>query len=215
MDKVKAIRLAEKFTREQLANADTSHDWWHTHRVWRMAKEIAKKEGGDLLIIELAALLHDLADAKLNGGDEEVGLKKTRTFLETLGLPTSVIEAIQTVIANLSFRNENQAKNIKMMELDIVRDADRLDAIGAIGIARAFNYGGSIGRPIYDPSIKPKLRMTKQEYQNSNSPTINHFYEKLLTLKDLMRTKTGKKLAINRHEILINFLQELEIETSF
>ena len=180
-----------------------------------MAKKISKVEGGDWLVIELSALLHDVADAKLNNGDEGAGLRKTKSFLETLGLSQSKVEAIQRIIANLSFRNEEQAKDIKMLELDIVRDADRLDAIGAIGIARAFNYGGSLGRPIYDPCVKPKLGMTKQQYQQAKSPTINHFYEKLLTIKDLMRTKTGKKLATCRHKILEGFLQEFENEINF
>ncbi len=208
------INKTEKFVREQLASADTTHDWWHTERVWQLAKKISEVEGGDGLIIELAALLHDVADAKLNNGDENVGLKKTRKFLETLGLPQSIVAAIQLVIGNLSFRNEEQAKKIKMLELDVVRDADRLDAIGAIGIARAFNYGGSLGRPIYDPTVKPKLRMTKKEYQQAQSSTINHFYEKLLTVKDLMRTKTGKKLAIQRHTVLVQFLTDFESEVS-
>lgn len=212
---LKIRKLTEKFMRQQLASADTTHDWWHTERVWQMAKKISEVEGGDGLVIELAALLHDVADAKLNSGNEELGLRKTKNFLDTLGLPQSVVEAIQLIIGNLSFRNEEQAKDIKMLELDIVRDADRLDAIGAIGIARAFNYGGSVGRAIYDPNIQPKLGMTKQQYQQAKSPTINHFYEKLLTIKDLMRTKTGKKLATCRHKILEGFLQEFENEINF
>lgn len=214
-DKAKVIRLAEKFVREQLANADTTHDWWHTYRVWQIAKKIAQNEGGDLLVIELSALLHDVADAKLNYGEEEAGLRKTESYLDTLGLSTSKIETIQLIIGNLSFRNEEQAKDIKMLEFDIVRDADRLEAIGAIGIARAFNYGGSVGRPIYDPRIKPKQGMSKRDYQNSNSPTINHFYEKLLTLKDLMRTRTGKKIAKHRHGVLVQFLKDFETEAKF
>lgn len=208
----KIVKLTEKFMRQQLASADTTHDWWHTERVWQMAKKISEVEGGDGLVIELAALLHDVADAKLNSGNEELGLRKTKNFLDTLGLPQSVVEAIQLIIGNLSFRNEEQAKDIKMLELDIVRDADRLDAIGAIGIARAFNYGGSLGRPIYDPCVKPKLGMTKQEYQQAQSPTINHFYEKLLTINDLMRTKTGKEIAAHRHSVLVQFLKDFEIE---
>lgn len=210
----KIINQTEKFVREQLASADTTHDWWHTERVWQIAKLIADNEGGDSLVIELSALLHDVADAKLNNGNEKKGLEKTRKFLETLGLPQSKVEAVQLIIANLSFRNELQAKDIKMLELDIVRDADRLDAIGAIGIARAFNYGGSLGRPIYDPNVKPKLRMTKQEYLQAQSPTINHFYEKLLTIKDLMRTKTGKMLAVHRHRIMVQFLKDFELEVA-
>lgn len=208
------IKLTEKFVRDELTTADTTHDWWHTERVWRLAKKISDIEGGNLLVIELSALLHDVADAKLNNGNEEQGLAKTRKFLDTLGLSQSEIEAIQLIIGNLSFRNEEQAKDIKMLELDIVRDADRLDAIGAIGIARAFNYGGSVGRAIYDPNIQPKLGMTKQQYQQAKSPTINHFYEKLLTIKDLMRTKTGKKLAAQRHSVLVQFLKDFESEVT-
>jgi uncharacterized protein len=210
------IQLTEKFVQKTLHNAEGGHDWWHILRVWNNAKNIAQYEKGlshkSLLIIELGALLHDIADAKFHGGDEEKGPQTARTFLEHLAVEKDVIQHVENIIRHISFKGGNFDKTFHSHELAIVQDADRLDAIGAIGIARTFNYGGFKNREMYNPHVPPELSMTKEAYKNSTAPTINHFYEKLLLLKDRMNTETGKKMAAQRHAFMEDFLAQFYAE---
>ncbi len=194
------------FVKSELQNAEGGHDWWHIERVWKNAKHIAQTEVVELLIVELGALLHDIADSKFNNGDETLGAIKARQFLSSLSIEEKVILQVENIINNISFKGGNFAADVYSKELEVVQDADRLDAIGAIGIARAFNYGGFKGRELYNPSIHPDMGMSKEQYKNSQAPTINHFYEKLLTLKDRMNTQTGRKMAEQRHEFMETFL---------
>ena len=196
------------YVKKTLTGAEGGHDWFHIERVWKNAKLIASGEECDLEVVELAALLHDIADSKFHGGDEEIGPKKAREYLSNTRIETQKVNHIVAIIENVSFKGGHNARNHSSIELDIVQDADRLDAIGAIGIARTFNYGGFKNRAIYDPSIAPNLNMTKEEYKKSTAPTINHFYEKLLLLKDLMNTESGIKLAEQRHQYMESFLEQ-------
>ncbi len=196
------------FVKEQLANAEGGHDWFHIERVYNNALLISKTEDVDLLVVSLGALLHDIADSKFHDGDESVGPKIAREFLFNLNVDSIVIEHVINIIDNISFKGGHVTQQFHSKELDVVQDADRLDAIGAIGIARCFNYGGFKNRQLYNPEIKPNLKMTKEEYKNSNAPTINHFYEKLLLLKDKMNTQTGKKIALERHQYMERFLDQ-------
>jgi uncharacterized protein len=202
------INNAKDFVQNQLKDAEAGHDWFHTERVYKNAIHIAKKELCNKQVVALAALLHDVADSKFHNGDETIGSKIAKTFLETQKLDMPTIENIIAIIENCSFKGGNFQTQLNTIELQIVQDADRLDALGAIGIARAFNYGGYKNRGLYDPQILPNLKMTKEEYKNSNAPTINHFYEKLLLLKDKMNTETGKQMAKVRHEFLELYLQQ-------
>lgn len=197
------------YVKKELKQAEGGHDWHHIYRVWKNSLTIAKEEQDlDLLIVELGALLHDIADSKFHNGDEKIGPAKARTFMKSLNLPESTIQGVNDIINNISYKGGTQEHIEKSKELQVVQDADRLDAIGAIGIARAFNYGGFKNRRIYDPEIPPQLDMTKEEYKYSTAPTINHFYEKLLLLKNLMNTRVGKKLAQERHDFMELFLQQ-------
>jgi len=196
------------FVKKELENAEGGHDWFHIERVYKNALLIANGENCDILIVQLGALLHDIADSKFHDGDETVGPKKARLFLESKNVPENKIVPVINIIENISFKGGHEAKKFSSLELDIVQDADRLDAIGAIGIARTFNYGGFKNRAIYNPEINPNLNMSKEEYKNSDAPTINHFYEKLLLLKDKMNTKTGKEIAAQRHEFMELFLNQ-------
>lgn len=200
------------FVRQALKDAEGGHDWWHIQRVWTNAKHIAQTERADLLLVELAALLHDIADSKFNNGDEEVGPKLAGDFLNSIGVDKGIVFNVQQIIRHISFKASFDKNSFKSIELDIVQDADRLDALGAIGIARTFNYGGFKGREIYNPEIEPNLSMTKEEYKNAAAPSINHFYEKLLLLKDKMNTETGKKLAEQRHNFMLNYLDQFYSE---
>ena len=202
------ITLTINFVKEKLEGAEAGHDWFHIERVWKLSKKIAEKEGGNLEVIELSALLHDIADPKFHNGDETLALKISQNFLEEIHIDTELIEQVLFVIKNISFKNRAEAPENPPLELQIVQDADRLDAIGAIGIARTFNFGGFKNNLIYHPEIKPNLGMNKEEYKKSNGTTINHFYEKLLLLKDLMNTETGKKIASERHDFMLQFLDE-------
>lgn len=208
MNKQHLILNTEAFVKSTLKNAEGGHDWFHILRVWNNAKLIALHENVDGLIVELGALLHDIADSKFHNGDETIGPKIAREYLESQQVEASIIEHIEHIISNISYKGGNFNQKFTSPELDVIQDADRLDAIGAIGIARCFNYGGFKNRPLYDPEIKPKLDQTKEEYKNSTAPTINHFYEKLLLLKDRMNTKTGKKIAEERHQYMEVFLQQ-------
>ncbi len=202
------------FVKNQLAHAEGGHDWFHIERVYKNALLIAEEEEEecDLSVVKLAALLHDIADSKFHDGDESVGPKTARTFLESQNVSEDIILHVIAIIENISFKGGNFEKKFNSKELEIVQDADRLDAIGAIGIARTFNYGGFKNRPLYIPNIQPNMNMNKEEYKNNNAPTINHFYEKLLLLKDKMNTETGKQIAEKRHAYMVNFLSQFYAE---
>jgi uncharacterized protein len=208
MDKQQIIEQTIAFVKTQLTDAEGGHDWWHIHRVWKTAQHIAAAEKADDLVVALGALLHDIADSKFHNGDETVGHRKAREWLLSLGVEEPVIEHVENIITHISFKGGNHQQPFKSIELDIVQDADRLDAIGAIGIARAFNYGGFKNRALYDPTVKPNMNMNKEEYKTNKAPTINHFYEKLLLLKDRMNTETGKQLARQRHEFMVSYLKQ-------
>jgi len=200
------------FVKERLQNAEAGHDWFHVERVYKNALLIANAEECNLEIVKLGALLHDIADSKFHNGDETIGPKLAREFLESQKASEEVITHVVQIIENISFKGGNFEKKFTSKELEIVQDADRLDALGAIGIARTFNYGGFKNRPLYLPNIPPNLHMTKEEYKNSEAPTLNHFYEKLLLLKDKMNTETGKKIALERHKFMENFLSQFYAE---
>ena len=204
----KHITLTINFVKEKLEGAEAGHDWFHIERVWKLSKKIAEKEGGNLEVIELSALLHDIADPKFHNGDETLALKISQNFLEEIQVDAELIEQVLSVIKNISFKNRAEAPENPPLELQIVQDADRLDAIGAIGVARTFNFGGFKNNLMYHPEIKPNLGMNKEEYKKSNGTTINHFYEKLLLLKDLMNTETAKRIASERHDFMLQFLDE-------
>ena len=206
------INVTIKFVKQELKNAEGGHDWFHIQRVYKNSLLIANCEDCDILVVKLAALLHDIADSKFHNGDETVGPKKARLFLESENVSENTIVHVINIIENISFKGGNTIKNFHSLELDIVQDADRLDAIGAIGIARTFNYGGFKNRLLYNPDIAPNLHMSKEEYKNSETPTINHFYEKLLLLKDKMNTKTGKEIATERHRFMESFLSQFYAE---
>ncbi|WP_191858337.1 HD domain-containing protein [Hanstruepera ponticola] len=201
------------FVKKELKDAEGGHDWFHIERVYKNALNIGRHESVDLEVVQLGALLHDIADSKFHDGDETIGPKKAREFLFQQNVSSEVIEHVVKIIANMSF-SKSLDKNIIFTspELEVVQDADRLDAVGAIGIARAFNYGGFKDRAIYDPEITPNLNLSKAEYKNSTAPTINHFYEKLLLLRDKMNTKTGKRLAENRHKFMMQYLEQFYSE---
>jgi len=203
------IEATKTFVKNTLENAEGGHDWFHTLRVYNNAQLISKHEDVEPLIVELGALLHDIADSKFHGGDETIGPKLVLEFLFKHNVDSMVIEHVVNIIKHISFKNSLD-KNLSFTskELEVIQDADRLDAIGAIGIARCFNYGGFKNRPLYDPKVTPNLNMSKEEYKASNSPTINHFYEKLLLLKDKMNTKTGKQIAENRHQFMELYLKQ-------
>ena len=208
MNKETVIQKTIDFVKGVLSEAEGGHDWWHIYRVWKLSKHIAQTENVDMFIVELGALLHDIADSKFHDGDEEIGPRKAREFLSSLNVEENIIIHVENIISNISFKGGNHTQKFKSLELDVIQDADRLDAVGAIGIARTFNYGGHKNREIYNPEIKPNLNMSKEEYKNSNAPTLNHFYEKLLLLKDRMNTNTGKSMAEHRHRFMEQFLDE-------
>jgi len=219
MDRQEIIKKTELFVKKTLSEDSTGHDWWHIHRVRNLAKRIAREEGADIFLVELAALLHDIGDYKFFKGDEEAGEEKVRQWLSSLEIPSLFIDKIVGITSQISFMHtlpdKDKWKNKKnsstptiSKELMAVTDADRLDAMGAIGIARAFTYGGFFNRPIYDPATKPSKSITKEEYKITEAPSINHFYEKLLKLKDMMYTKLGRKMAKRRHRFLNLYLKQ-------
>ena len=201
-----------EFVKQSLNQAEGGHDWWHAYRVWKMATQIAKQEKADLFTVQLGALLHDIADAKFHDGNEEIGHEIATAFLSELGVDNSVIDHVVAIIKNISFKNSFEENRFESLELDIISDADRLDAIGAIGIARTFNYGGHKGFALYNPDIPPQKYKNKEDYKTSNAPTVNHFYEKLFLLKSRMKTKTGKKLAEKRHRFMEKYLAQFYLE---
>ena len=202
------VEITIAFVKEKLKDAEGGHDWFHTERVYKNAIHIASEEEVDPVIVALGALLHDIADSKFNNGDETIGPAIARDFLSKIQLDEKRIDHVVQIIENISFKGGRQKRNFSSKELDVVQDADRLDAIGAIGIARCFNYGGFKNRSLYDPAIPPNLAMTKEEYKNSTAPTINHFYEKLLLLKERMNTVTAKRIAAERHKFMEQFLEQ-------
>jgi len=207
------ISKTTQFVKETLAGAEGGHDWWHIYRVWKTAEHIAKEESGvDMLVVELGALLHDIADEKFHSGDEEVGPRMTSEFLITLNLDKNTIEHVENIVRHISFKKNLDGQKWTSPELAVVQDADRLDSLGAIGIARAFSFGGHVGNAIHDPNIKPNPNMSKEERKKSNTPTLNHFYEKLLLLKDLMNTKTGIEMAEERHKYMEKYLEQFYAE---
>ena len=206
------ILITTDFVKFELHGNEGGHDWWHIYRVWNTSKKIAETEKVNLLIVELGALLHDIADSKFNNGDENIGPIRAKRFLDSLNLDKETVEHIINIIKHISFKGGNEKQAFFSPELAVIQDADRLDAIGAIGIARTFNYGGFKNRELYNPEIPPNLNMSKEEYKKSNAPTINHFHEKLLLLKDRMNTKTGKKMGEQRHQFLELFLEEFHSE---
>lgn len=212
MNTTNLIDKTIRFVKETLAQAEGGHDWFHIERVYKNALLIAASENCDLEIVQLGALLHDIADSKFHDGDETIGPKTARTFLESENVVSTTIDHVIAIIENISFKGGKVARKFSSIELDIVQDADRLDAIGAIGIARTFNFGGFKNRALYNPDIAPNLSMTKEEYKKNEAPTINHFYEKLLLLKDKMNTQTGKQIAQERHRYMEDFLEQFYAE---
>jgi uncharacterized protein len=202
------------FVKAELQNAEGGHDWFHVERVYKNSLLISKEENVDVFTVSLAALLHDIADPKFYKGDETIGPKKAREFLMRQNVNSKTIAHVVRIIEHISYKNslEKGGEKFTSKELEVVQDADRIDAIGAIGIARCFNYGGFKNRALYNPEISPNLNMTKEEYKKSDAPTINHFYEKLLLLKDQMNTKTGQKIAVKRHRYMEQFLEQFYTE---
>ncbi|MBV7270124.1 HD domain-containing protein [Winogradskyella luteola] len=201
------------FVKEELKGAEGGHDWFHIERAYKNTLAIAKNENADNTVVALAALLHDIADPKFYNGDESIAPQKASEFLLKQNVDSKIIEHVTLIIENMSFKNSFDLNtSFTSKEMEIVQDADRLDAIGAIGIARCFNYGGFKNRPLYNPDIPPKLNMTKTEYKAAKAPTINHFYEKLLLLKDQMNTKTGKRIAEKRHAFMEQYLNQFYAE---
>lgn len=207
--KQEIIKSTAAFVQKKLEGAEAGHDWWHIQQVWHLAQRIAKNEQHDSFIAELGALLHDISDSKFNGGNETHGPAVARNFLKIIGTPAATIDAVVHIIENVSYRNSFDTPDIPTnTDLAIVQDADRLDAMGAIGIARTFHYGGYKNREIYNPAIPPAQYHSKEDYGKSTAPSINHFYEKLLRLKEGMHTQTGKRMAEERHAFMLQFLDQ-------
>ena len=209
MKETQLILRTINFVKKELQDAEGGHDWFHIERVFNTSNLLLKQEEGNATVVKLAALLHDIADPKFHGGNENIGPETAKNFLESLSVDGQTIDHVVNIIKHMSFKNSlEKGTMFTSKELQIVQDADRLDAIGAIGIARAFNYGGFKNRELHNPDVPPNLNMSKEEYKKSKAPTINHFYEKLLLLKDKMNTKTGKKLAEERHQFMLNYLDQ-------
>ena len=207
MDPQEIIQKTAEYVKQEFAEDSSGHDWWHIYRVWRNAVTICEREGADSFIVQLAALLHDLDDWKFNDlGDETP--RRAQGWLDSLSIAPPIADAVCRIIMHISFKGAAVENKMDSLEGFIVQDADRLDAIGAIGIARTFAYGGFAKRSLYDPDSPPQLHASFEEYKNSSSATINHFYEKLLLLKDMMNTATAKRIAEQRHEIMVQFLNQ-------
>ncbi|HZW61318.1 MAG TPA: HD domain-containing protein [Candidatus Babeliales bacterium] len=207
-DQKAVISATEQFVREKLDGEGSGHDWWHIYRVWCTAKTIAVQERADLFVVELAAMLHDIADWKFHGGDDSVGPRVAREWLSSLQVEPSVIDHVCQIIKDVSYKGAGVLTAMKTKEGMIVQDADRLDAIGAVGIARCFTYGGHKNRIMYDPAIKPVMHVSFEQYKKEQTTTVNHFYEKLLLLKDRMNTDTAKQIAHDRHHFMEQFLTQ-------
>jgi uncharacterized protein len=202
------IKNTETYVREQLQQAEAGHDWWHIFRVWRLARKIAEQETANLLVVELGALLHDIADAKFNQGDDRIGQEKARVFLKQQQLDDSIIEQVVAIVRDISYSTSLSREVVRTKELDIVQDADRLDAMGAIGIARTFSYGGFKGHTMHNPNLPHRTKLTKETYRKEDTTSLNHFYEKLLLLRDKMNTDIGKQLAEERHQFMQLFVKQ-------
>lgn len=209
------VEKTRAFIQKKLSGEGSGHDWLHIERVWKNAQKIALKEKANSYVVELAALLHDIADWKFHGGDLSAGPREARLWLEKWKVPEDVIAHVCQIIETASFKGAKVKAQLYSLEAQVVQDADRLDAIGAIGIARTFAYGGSKGREIYNPKIKPQMHRSFEQYKKSQGPTINHFYEKLLLLKDRMNTPTAKALAKQRHMVMERFLDQFYSEVGF
>lgn len=207
-----SIEKTIQFVKKTLQNAEAGHDWFHIERVFKTAININQIEKGNELVVAFAALLHDIADPKFNNGDEELGPNVAEAFLRSISINEETISQVRLIIQHMSFKNSFDENAFTSKEMQIVQDADRLDAIGAIGIARAFTYGGFKNRVLYDPAIPPEQHLSKESYKNTTAPTINHFYEKLLLLKDLMNTETGKAIAETRHNFMLTYLDQFYSE---
>ncbi|NTE05362.1 HD domain-containing protein [Agrobacterium tumefaciens] len=207
-----SIQKTITFVKQTLKNAEAGHDWFHIERVFKTALNINQEEKGNDLVVALAALLHDIADPKFNNGDETLGPNLAQSFLQSIAVEEEAINHVKMIIQHMSFKNSFDENSFTSKEMQIVQDADRLDAIGAIGIARAFTYGGFKNRVLYDPAIKPEEHLSKESYKNTTAPTINHFYEKLLLLKDMMNTAAGKKIAAKRHQFMLDYLNQFYSE---
>ena len=212
MEQAEIITATINFVKRTLQGAEGGHDWFHIERVWKNAKLIAATEVVDLFVVELAALLHDIADSKFHNGDEGIGPEKASAFLQSLGVDMLIIDHVHAIISNISFKGGNMVANFASPEFNVVQDADRLDALGAVGIARAFNFGGFKNRPLYDPAVAPQLTMSKEEYKHASAPTINHFYEKLLLLQDRLHTATARSMAKGRHNFMLVYLEQFYAE---
>lgn len=208
MDKHYIVEKTKEFVKAKMEGEGSGHDWWHVYRVWKSAVKIAEKENADMFVVELAALLHDIADWKFNDGDDSAGPEFAGQWLGILNVSGDIVSHVADIIKNLSFKGANVKSQMKTKEGMVVQDADRLDALGAIGIARTFAYGGFKGREIYNPGIKPVMHQTFEQYKSSTGPTINHFYEKLLLLKDLMNTDTAREMAEKRHRFMEEYLDK-------
>lgn len=206
------IGKTAEYVRGLLVGEGSGHDWWHIYRVWKMSVRIAREENANLLVVELAALLHDIADWKFNDGDEEVGPAKARAWLQSLMVDEEVVAQVCQIVRDISYKGAGVATPMPTIEGQVVQDADRLDAIGAIGIARTFAYGGSKSREMYNPEQNPVLHQSFEQYKKGDGSTINHFYEKLLLLKERMNTATAKRLAQHRHRVMEEFLDEFYLE---
>ena len=206
MDKQKILDATRDYIKEELSGDGTGHDWWHIHRVTKTAMQIGVKEGADLFIVELGAMLHDLGDFKFHDGDDTVGPKMVTEWLNSLNASEEVVNKVVTIVKEISYKGAKVDTPMSTLEGRVVQDADRLDAVGAIGVARTFAYGGSKGREIHNPDVIPQKHSNFESYKNSTAPTINHFYEKLLLLKDRMNTSTAKKMAKQRHEFMLEYL---------
>jgi uncharacterized protein len=205
------IQKTAEYIKQEFSDDSSGHDWWHIYRVWKNALAICEREKADLFIVQLAALLHDLDDWKFNENEDETPVR-AKAWMESIGVDTSITETVCEIITHISFKGAQVENKMKSLEGFIVQDADRLDAIGAIGIGRAFAYGGYKNRPIYDPETSNQLHESFEQYKNSKSATINHFYEKLLLLKDKMNTPTAKKIAEQRHQVMVKFLEQFMSE---
>lgn len=212
MNKKQIIANTEEFVKGKLLGEGSGHDWWHIKRVWDLAKNIAKEENADMFVVELGALLHDIADWKFCDGDEPVGPRIAGEWLISQDVDDEIVKIVKEAIEDVSFKGAGVVKKNRSKEGEVIQDADRLDAIGAMGIARCFAYGGHKGREIYNPEIKPVMHQTSEEYKKNSGPSVNHFYEKLLLLKNLMNTKTAKKIAESRHKFMEKYLEEFFAE---
>ena len=214
MDKILMIEKTKDFVKEKLYGEGSGHDWFHIERVYNLSKFIAEKENADLFIVEITSLLHDIDDWKFSN-DTDTNTTTTENFLASISVPKNDINKIISIIKTMSFKGGVVDSTQNSIEGKVVQDSDRLDAIGAIGIARTFAYGGSKGRQIYDPSINPIEFTSLEQVKNAGNHTVNHFYEKLLKLKDLMNTNTAKEIAEKRHKFMENFLEEFYSEWNF